>query len=533
MGEENSLTILLLWIPQAIAQLANLIYWWQVKEYRFDRFIAWSTNKSAPSSLGGREYILKSVVFLISFLTQQAALLTFLFLLLDIKLLTNIVRRNVRKPVFTLRASELLITGVFLTLLVTILIFGAFADIQITLGLGEILILLAPILGIIWTTPLVLLTKANQLNKAKVLLCKVKPSVIGITGSYGKTTTKEFTSHLLSTKYKVAKTEKSENTDLGIAKNILENLKKDTQIFVAELGAYKKGEIEKLAKILKPEVGVITGIEPQHAALFGNIENIKKAKYELIQNLAENGASAAIFNYSNSYCSQMAKQARKDGLNVLGYTVAKGAKANTVDATSHILSLSPNGINFEITIGKEEKKFTVKLPGAHFIENLTAAILIARYFKVSWSQISRGIKTLPLPERTMDTHKAGSGIIIDDSFNSTPTGFKAALRYLKVWTGKKKAVVTPGIIELGEYSDRIHKEIGQLAQNITSAFILTNDDFEKPIRSGLGNKGRKLEVITTTENLGKKVESMINEGYVVLLEGRIPASLVKLMKQYA
>jgi len=131
--------------------------------------------------------------------------------------------------------------------------------------------------------------------------------VIGITGSYGKTSTKEFLATILSQKFKVLKTKKHINAEIGIAKTILNELKPEHQIFIAEIGAYERGKIREVCRVLQPKIGILTGINEQHLSTFGSQESITAAKYELIKSLPEDGT--AIFNGVNEYCSQLYRDA--------------------------------------------------------------------------------------------------------------------------------------------------------------------------------------------------------------------------------
>ena len=177
--------------------------------------------------------------------------------------------------------------------------------------------------------------------------------VIGVTGSFGKTTTKDFIAHLLSQKYKTEKTLANQNTDWGIARKAAD-LAKDTEIFVVEMGAYKKGEIKKVTEFVKPNLAVVTGIEPQHLALFGSLQNIKEAKYELIQALPKNGE--AVFNGNNIGCIEMFEWAKKDAKKASLYEVLENANPQkNTELTISATKLSGIGSTIVIKHGGTKK----------------------------------------------------------------------------------------------------------------------------------------------------------------------------------
>src|SRR3989344_5969571 len=308
MGSRILIPLLVLWVLQAFRQILVWTYWLQVKEYRFDRFEALLTCRDGWRNLELRTTALKFITLFVALFIGSYFWVILLFVYLNIRFSLDIAARAVRKPKFTLRAIEIVLT----CLLGIALSVGAsfYTGIVATnLIVGEILILLCPVLGILWTSPLVERSRRKTIICARSMLAKVHPVVVAVTGSYGKSTTKEFAAHILGTSFVVAKTVGSQNTDFGVARAAA-NLKNGTEIFVAEVGAYKRGEIKRVASFLKPKVAIVTGIEPQHLSLFGSLENILKAKYELVEHLAEDGF--AIFNFGNEYCREMAGWAKKE-----------------------------------------------------------------------------------------------------------------------------------------------------------------------------------------------------------------------------
>lgn len=526
MGENAFIIIFALWIPQAIYQTLSWIYWIQVKEYRMDRFLLLFESRDGRKNLEIYLIVLMLVLLLAAVILQNPLFIFVAFLLFNLSLFWAIIQRGVRRPIWTLRAKRLFGTSLFV-MGFTLAVYFLFNPSLFTVFLvGEAIVLLSPFIGIIWTTPSVLLTKNKEIKLAKAHLEKFKPTVVGITGSYGKTTTKEFIAHLLSQKYNTAKTTGSENTEFGIARKTVSFVREPTKFFVVEMGAYKIGEIKKLSSIVGPSIGVITGIETQHLSLFGSLENIMKAKYELVESLPKGGI--AIFNLSNKYCYRMYSWAKKEKKwKVYSYffrKAEKGKVSRRTDLVAQIIRADVDGVDFEVLYKGQKKKLLAPLHGAHFIENLAGSILVAKLLGVSWEEISSGCKTITMPKKIMQIYKSLNDLtIIDDSYNSTPHGFIAALKYLSLFPNKKKFVVTSGIIELGDVSHKIHNDLGNRMRQEINRIYLTNGDFYDDIVRGLEDK-EKLILANDKDMLEKMIDGLkIEDDAVVLLEGRMPS----------
>ncbi|MDO8503160.1 MAG: UDP-N-acetylmuramoyl-tripeptide--D-alanyl-D-alanine ligase [bacterium] len=526
MDENAFIIILAIWIPQAIYQALSWIYWIQVKEYRMDRFLLLFDSRDGRKNLEIYLIILKLILLLAAAILQNPLFIFIAFLFCNFNLFLAIVQRRMRRPIWTLRAQRLFGTSLFAVGFALVAYFLLNQSLFTVFLVGEAIVLLSPFIGIIWTTPSVLLTKNKEIKLAKAHLEKFKPTVVGITGSYGKTTTKEFVAHLLSQKYDTAKTTGSENTEFGIARKTMSFVQETTKFFVVEMGAYKLSEIKKLSSIVSPSVGVITGIESQHLSLFGSLENIIKAKYELVESLPRGGI--AIFNLSNKYCQRMYSWAKKEKRwKVYGYFFRKAEKgkiSKRADLVTQIIRADIDGVDFEVLYKGQKKKLLARLHGTHFIENLAGSILVAKLLGVSWEEISSGCKTIAMPEKIMEVYRGLNDLtIIDDSYNSTPHGFIAALKYLSLFPNKKKFVVTSGIIELGETSHRIHNDLGTRMKQEVNKIYLTNGDFYNDIVSGLEGK-EKLILANDKGMLEKMIDKLkIENDAVVLLEGRMPS----------
>jgi len=328
----------------------------------------------------------------------------------------------------------------------------------------------------------------KKIKKAQNLL------IIGITGSYGKTAVKEITSFILSGFFNILKTPLNCNTQIGIAFLILRKLRKNHEIFVVEMGAYKKGEIEAICKMVKPRIGILTGIDQQHLELFGSISKTKWAKYELIKALPNGGL--AVFNQKNYYNKLLFKATKKD----------------------------------KVFYGQKRMCFKTKLVGDWQQENIQAALVICDFLKLTRRKVFNRLAKLEIPTLVLKMKRGIKGaMIINDSYSANPTGFFAAMDLLKKTPAKKRILITPGIIELGKASDKIHKEIGQKASKICNKVFLTKSDFEESFKKGIAkNKGNDfVEVQKDEVELLEKLKPFLDKRTAILLEGRLPTYLVK------
>src|SRR4030042_2737480 len=506
--------LFLLWLPQAVYQVVVWTYWLQVKEYRYDRFWIFIKSIDGWESLGFPKIILKILGIFTSVISLWIPVVIFLYL--DLILLNDFYSKKIRKPDITERIRKIWLSCIFgiavTFVLVYLFLINAFL-------IGETLLILTPLLGILWTIPLVNKAKRLEIEKTNNILEKYKPVVIGITGSYGKTTTKDFITQLLSTKYPVLSTYKNQNTHFGILRRINNDLTKEYKFFIAEVGAYKKGEIEEIAEILKPNAVLLTGIEAQHLELFGNFENLKEAKFEMVKSLEPGGL--AFFNVSDPIVDELVIKAKHTGKKTTVYTYAAGRKGR-YDASSQIKSINANQIVFTINVGNEKKEIKTNIVSKSLIENLTGAILVARVYGVSWPEIILKSQNLSLPESTLNVFEIKGGItVIDDSYNSSSSGFEAALEMLNLIKGKRKFVATTGIIELGWETNKVHKKIGKILDEVADFVLLRNRDFEKPLREGMTNK-YKLILMTDPKKMVTFFRDNIKESDVVLIEGKLP-----------
>lgn len=336
-------------------------------------------------------------------------------------------------------------------------------------------------------------------------------TVIGVTGSYGKTSVKEFLYAILKTQYQTLKTPESYNTVLGIAKVIDLELDDTYKYFICELAAYKRGEIRELAQMLKPKFGILTGINEQHLEMFGSIENTTLAKFELVEAIPENGF--AVINGDNELVRENSQKYKKN-------FVTYGLSNFSFSAKS--IKISEEGTNFDLILDSKTYLCKTKLIGKSQIENIVAASTMAFKLGMAPEAIVEAIKDISGVPHRLEFRKRENMLVIDNAYNSNVTGFKEALHLLANFKDRPKVIVTPGIVDLGGKTLEIHKPLGKLAGDICDAVVLVGkSDRTQGLASGITNT-KKLHWINSINDLSNLLKALNLKNPVVLLENDLP-----------
>ncbi|MCL1820129.1 MAG: UDP-N-acetylmuramoyl-tripeptide--D-alanyl-D-alanine ligase [Oscillospiraceae bacterium] len=306
----------------------------------------------------------------------------------------------------------------------------------------------------------------------KILKSNTDLKIIGITGSYGKTSMKVILTRLLSVKYETLMTPDSYNTPMGVVRTIRERLKPSHEVFVCEMGARHVGDIKEICDIVKPQTGILTSIGEQHLDTFKTLENIIKTKFELID--ARTGTA-----FLNVDSNPVREHPRPD--NCITYGID-----NPADYTAKNLSATSKGLSFTVHApGGETAKFTTSLLGRHNILNIVGAISVAHNMGVSLSRLTEPVALLPQIKHRLEIVKGEYFTIIDDAYNANPAGVAAALDALNMFEGVK-VVITPGMVELGERQDELNREYGKQLAAVADHVFLVGERQTKPIAEGLG-----------------------------------------------
>lgn len=301
--------------------------------------------------------------------------------------------------------------------------------------------------------------------------------VVGITGSYGKTSSKNILSDILNVKMIAHPTPQNLNTEYGLMITINNHLDKFDEVFIAEMGAYKCGEIRTLCKMVHPSYGILTSIGTAHLESFGSEENIQKTKFELIDSLPDDGV--AILNGDDPKQLSYKTQSKCQKIWI-------GIDNHEVDLYATNIHCSNNGSSFDCFVKEENQSytFTTKLLGNHNIYNVLAGIALAREFGMSMEEIKTGVRKIKPIEHRLEIKPIGSIYMIDDAYNSNPVGAKRAVEVLDMMPGTK-VVVTPGMIELGVKEKEYNKIFGMQIANVADYVILIGEKRTQPIYQGL------------------------------------------------
>ena len=357
--------------------------------------------------------------------------------------------------------------------------------------------------------------------RARRKLNRFKPMVVGITGSYGKTSTKYFTEALMESRFRVLKTRASFNTILGVCRAINEELGPEHEVLIVEMGAYRRGEIRDMARLTRPHIGVLTAIGPQHLERFGSIETIEKAKFELPAALSADGI--AVINNDDPRVRRLAATLTKPRVLRYGIDTTSGELDLAADEIAH----GPDGLAFTLVErGGKRTPVKTRLIGLHNVSNILAAATVALAAGVTMREIAGAIGRLqPVPHR-LEVHTGPDGVtIIDDAYNSNPVGAFNALEALKEFRTGRRILITPGMVELGVEQDARNQELGVRAAGVCDFVILVGPNQTAAIRRGLDGAGYAAAKITTAKNLNDGLEAMkgiVRAGDVVLFENDLP-----------
>jgi UDP-N-acetylmuramoyl-tripeptide--D-alanyl-D-alanine ligase len=343
-------------------------------------------------------------------------------------------------------------------------------------------------------------------------------TVIGITGSFGKTSTKYILSKILSEQLNVLMTPESYNTPMGITKVIRTSLKPIHEIFIAEMGAKQKGDIKELCNLVSPRLGILTAIGEQHLETFKSLENIKHTKNELVESLPDNGI--AFLNWDNEHIRTLLQPAKVK-------TIYYGIDSTGLHYVAENLQLTSEGNTF--TVRKPDgSRFVLqtKLLGKYNIYNILAAVSCACELGVEIEIISYVVKNLvPIPHRLELKRSSNNVTIIDDAFNSNPMGAKMALDVLKNLVGQQKILVTPGMVELGAKEYELNKAFGINATAACDYIILVGQKQTAPICDGLQSQhyaGDKYYIAKDFNDAMQHLQTVAQTGDVVLFENDLP-----------
>ena len=435
--------------------------------------------------------------------------------LLIANIMLVIERRVKKKIVFTKRVIRLFITNYLIILIIGIIFRNNYKIIAtIMLGINSIIPLYTVLINYL-NKPINNLINQYYINDAKKIL-KSMPNlkIIAVTGSYGKTSMKNYLAKILSSKYNVLYTPGNFNTLLGITRTIRTDLKPTHEVFVCEIGIDRVGQMDKIIKLIRPDYAIITAIGAQHLETFKTQENIIKSKLKLIDGLKQDGT--AFLNYDNEFLKQS-----KIEKEVVGYGIENN-KNNKLEIKN--VKYTPKGIEFTVKKDNNLYTFNSKLLGEHNLINLFGAITVADYLDVPIKEIINSVKYIQSVEHRLKLIPGVEYNLIDDSYNSNPIGASNALKVLKDMQGYR-ILITPGMVELGEKQYECNYEFGLLASSCADYIILVNKEQTLPIYNALVNKKypkEKMVVVDTFNIAMQKAKELEGKPKYILRENDLP-----------
>ena len=502
----------------AFAKIKYELQMLQQNSYRNERYIKWF-RKNYKKSIRIPEVVLFLLItgsFYVNLYT------TFILGIVGYSGLAYflLTKKHKLKFVFTQRARRL-----FFTATAILLVFNLTAILLMTIFPHQVLFIS---FSIIMSFAIVLMTnfllkpveaRINRwyLNDAKKTLASMPDlTVIGITGSYGKTSTKHFLHRILSEKYNVLMTPGSYNTTMGVVRTVREYLKPTHQIFIAEMGAKQAGDIKEICEIVNPTIGILTSVAEQHLDTFKTIENVRKTKFELIDSLPQNGLAILNADYD------IIKNQKVANTKTCYYSTENKDAQYKIEKISY----TKTGSKFTVIRNEKSTELETSLVGSYNLSNILASVAVAEYLEVPEIKISFAVKKLEPVKHRLEIKRNKSGVtIIDDAFNSNPKGAKMALEVLQNIEGIRKIIITPGMIELADKHDYYNQKFGEQIAEVCDYAVLVGKKITQPILKGLKNKNYPDKNIYIAENLAdamKHINSIVKQGDVLLYENDLP-----------
>jgi UDP-N-acetylmuramoyl-tripeptide--D-alanyl-D-alanine ligase len=348
---------------------------------------------------------------------------------------------------------------------------------------------------------------ALQTLGAAVRRLWAKP-LIGVTGSTGKTTTKEAIAHVLSSRFRVLKSEGNFNNHFGLPLMLLK-IEPEHEAAVIEMGMSHRGEIAALARIAQPEIGVVTNVAPVHLEFFKSVADIARAKYELVESLPAGGT--AILNADDEYVSQF-------GRDFHGKVVMYGLRLSADVRAENIEARGAAGSAFDVVTGGSRERATLPLMGTHNIYNALAAVATGMERGMSPSEATRALATLAPADKRGAVVQLGNITVINDCYNSNPTALDAMVDTLVTMPAKRRIVVAGEMLELGPSGEELHRRSGRHMAEKGIDILVGVRGLAQPMVEAATRAGIKAEFVATPEEAGEWLARETRGGDVVLLK---------------
>ncbi len=514
------------WLIGAWLRIYQQARFYQIEEYMSVRFLRWvlaERSRSVPARPIAAWILALAIGGLLTeapegIAPQLVAIFAALIAVIPPR------QREVKQPTAATPRMKRLLAGAWLA---SVLILAATLAALNTTSLGEIKfiqvfalssvglihLLAAPLwllAGNVIMQPVESALRRRYLRQAAATLDKINPKVIGITGSYGKTTTKSFLREILSARFRAYATPKSYNTLMGISLAINRDLADDyrSEYFISEMGAYVEGEINRICQLTPPDIAIVTEVGPQHLERFGSLDNIRRAKYEIVKNLPANGV--AVLNWDNSYVRAMAEAGYpKTILTVSREQTVEAAQEHGITWVASDITSTLEGLSFSAAYSAsgEQALITTNVVGEHNVTNLLLCIAVAFHEGIPLRDIARWIRNLRPAESRLVLETSAAGItIINDAYSANPKGVVSALKVLGMHETGARLLITPGMIELGDLQDAENRKLGLLAAQHATDIILVGKTQTTPIVEAIQSTSFDLSRLRVVETLQESVD---------------------------
>jgi UDP-N-acetylmuramoyl-tripeptide--D-alanyl-D-alanine ligase len=346
--------------------------------------------------------------------------------------------------------------------------------------------------------------------------------LVGVTGSAGKTTTKEAIAHVLSSRFRVLKSEGNFNNHFGLPLMLLK-LEPEHDIAVIEMGMSHAGEIRALAKIAQPEIGVVTNVAPVHLEFFDSIAGIARAKYELVESLPSNGT--AVLNADDEYVSQFGRDFQG---NVLTY----GTKPAADIRAENVKSLGTQGSQFDVVIAGTRETARLQLVGDHNILNALAAVGVGLARGMKLPETIAALATLASADKRGQVLQLGNITVVNDCYNSNPTALKAMVEALAGMKAARRIVVAGEMLELGPAGEEMHRAAGrEVAEQKIDVLVGVRGQAQAMVESARGN-GIQAIFVASPEEAAEWLARETRDGDVVLLKASRGVKLERALERW-
>lgn len=379
---------------------------------------------------------------------------------------------------------------------------------------------------VMWLTSLIMKPIEDAINRSylndarRIVRSMPNLRIVGITGSYGKTSTKHVLAELLGESRNVLHTPGSFNTPMGVTRTVREQLRASHEIFIAEMGARQPGNIRELCELTPPHAGILTAIGEQHLETFGTLEALQRTKWELAESLPADGF--LVCNVDHAAVRDILARAP-----IRARVIRCGMTAPEADHRAENLSVTAAGISFDLVRpGHPPLRLTTRLLGRHNVINITLAAVTALELGVTPESIRIAVSGLrPVPHRLELKRNASGFLILDNAFSSNPAGAASALEMLKLIEGGRKVLITPGMVELGAVEYACNKTFGVQAAAAADVVVLVGRQRAVAIHEGLREAGFPEERVVVAEDLKAAsawMHANLKPGDVILFENDLP-----------